>query len=46
MNISWSLHELTKEADRIAEVGLTSDREVDKTTNELLILSRLTLCDA
>ena len=31
MNISWSLHELTKETNWIIEVGL-SDHEVDKNT--------------
>ena len=43
MNISWSLHELIKEADWIAEVG-SSDREVDKvTTNKLFIVYGFTL---
>ena len=42
MNILWILHELTKEADRIAKVGL-SDRDVDKTTNKLSIVCQLTL---
>ena len=45
MNISWSLHELTKEVDRIAEVG-SSDCEVDKTTNKLSNVCRLTLYGA
>ena len=42
MYITWSLHELAKEADQITEVG-SSDREVDKTSNKLPIVCRLTL---
>ena len=42
MNISWSLRKLAKKADRMAEARL-SDREVDKTTNQLSIVWRLTL---
>ena len=45
MNISWSLHELTKQTDRIVEVG-SSHREVDMPTNRLSIVCRLTLCGA
>ena len=45
MNISWTLHELAKDADRIVEVG-SSDREVDETTNQLSIVCRLTICSA
>ena len=43
MNISWSFHELTKETDRIANVG-SNDCEVETITNKLLIVCRLTLC--
>ena len=40
--MSWSLHELAKEAVWIAEVGL-SDCEINEASNQLSILSRLTL---
>ena len=45
MNISWSLHELANEANRIGHVG-SSDPEVDENTNKLLIMCRLTLYGA
>ena len=43
MYITWSLHEFTKEADQITEVG-SSDREVDKTSNKLPTVCRPKLC--
>ena len=45
MNVLWILHELAKEIDRIAEVG-SSDRKIDEASDQLSILSRLTLCGA
>ena len=45
MNISWILHELTKEVNWIVQVE-SSDWEVDKTTNKFLMLSWLTLYGA
>ena len=44
MNISWSFHELTKEADQITWAG-SSDHKVDETTNKLSIVCQLTLSD-